>query len=85
MDLDLHAQIRTGRIDLLLMREWMDTKALFPFICRDEKCQKTFAHMSSLILHCESQACGWDIARLNMPGLEKDVRKICARRDSVTA
>ncbi|KAF1919912.1 hypothetical protein BDU57DRAFT_570051 [Ampelomyces quisqualis] len=85
MDLDLHAQIRTGRIDLFLMQQWMDASALFPFICRDEKCQKTFAHMSSLVLHCESQACGWDIARLNMPGLEKEIKKMCVRRDSATA
>jgi hypothetical protein len=85
MDLDLHAHIRTGRINLLLMQQWMDSSALSPFICRDEKCQKTFAHMSSLVLHCESQACGWDVARLNMPGLEKEVMKMCGRRDSATA
>jgi hypothetical protein len=85
MDLDLHAQIRTGRINPKLMREWMDDGTLYPFLCRDENCCKTFGHMSSLVLHCESQACGWDITRLNMPGLEKELKQVCLRRDSATA
>jgi hypothetical protein len=85
MDLDLHAQIRTGRIDPGLMRDWMDDGTLHPFLCRDESCSKAFGHMSSLVLHCESQACGWDVTRLNMPGLEKELKKVCLRRDSATA
>jgi hypothetical protein len=85
MDLDLHAQLRTSRIDPDMMRQWMDTGAIMPFICREEKCKKEFGHLSSLVLHCESQACGWDIARLNMPGLEKEFKQMCLRRDSGTA
>jgi hypothetical protein len=85
MDLDLHAQLRTSRIDPDMMRQWMDTGAIMPFICREEKCKKEFGHLSSLVLHCESQACGWDIARLNMPGLEEEFKQMCLRRDSGTA
>jgi hypothetical protein len=85
MDLDLHAQLRTGRIDPETMRQWMDAGSLLPFLCRAENCEKTFGHMSSLALHCESQACGWDIARLNMPGLEQEFKQMCLRRDSGTA
>ncbi|KAF2829011.1 hypothetical protein CC86DRAFT_379779 [Ophiobolus disseminans] len=85
MDIDIHVTIRTGRADLNTMREWMDGGLLAPFVCRDETCGKTFGHLSSLVLHCESQACGWDIARLNMPGLEKEFQQCCLRRDSGTA
>lgn len=85
MDLDLHAQLRTGRIVPELMRQWMDGGSLNPFLCRGDGCQKTFEHLSSLTLHCESQACGWDIARLNMPGLEKEVKRMIFRRHSATA
>jgi hypothetical protein len=85
MDLDLHAHIRTGRINPEDMRKWMDEGSLHPFVCRDEACSKTFGHMSSLVLHCESQACGWDVARLNMPGLEQEIKHMCLRRDSATA
>lgn len=74
MDLDLHAQVRTSRINVEEMQQWMDGGLLHPFICRDDRCGKTFGHMSSLVLHCESEACGWDIARLNMPGLETEVK-----------
>ncbi|KAF1935144.1 hypothetical protein EJ02DRAFT_439427 [Clathrospora elynae] len=85
MDLDIHAQIRTGRIDVHEVQEWMDHGLLHPFICRDKGCAKTFGHLSSLVLHCESNACGWDIDRLNMPGLEKEFKQSCLRRDSGTA
>ena len=81
----MHAHIRTGRINPIDMRQWMDEGSLHPFLCRDEGCLKTFGHLSSLVLHCESRACGWDIARLNIPGLEKEVRQLCLRRDSGTA
>ncbi|KAH5246903.1 hypothetical protein HBI71_178940 [Parastagonospora nodorum] len=85
MDLDLHAQIRTSRVNPALMRQWMDDGVITPFICRDANCEKVFGHLSSLVLHCESQACGWDIARLNMPALEKEFRQMCLRRDSASA
>lgn len=82
MDLDMHAQIRTGRVNLDEMQQWMDEGELFPFVCRQEGCGKMFAHFSSLVLHCESQACGWDIVRLNVLGLEQEVRRLLERKDS---
>lgn len=84
MDLDIHANLRTGRVKSNDMREWMDDGNLLPFVCRDEHCGKEFGHLSSLVLHCESQACGWDIARLNIPGLEQEFKRFCLRRDSGT-
>jgi hypothetical protein len=82
MDLEFHAQIRTGRYDPRELQAWIDQGVLQPFVCRGEGCEKKFGLMSSLVLHCESRACGWDIARLNMPGLEKEVKQTCMRRDS---
>jgi hypothetical protein len=85
MDLDIHAQIRTGRTDLNEVQTWMNDGLLHPFICRAEGCAKMFGHLSSLVLHMESQACSWGIERLNAPGLEAEFRRVCLRRDSVTA
>jgi len=85
MDLDMHAQIRTGRINLDEMQQWMDSGLLHPFLCRDKGCGKTFGHLSSLALHCESKACSWDVDRLNMPGLEKEIKEMCMKRDRVLA
>lgn len=84
MDLDMHANIRTGRVDIHEVWKWMCEGALHPFLCRDAECGKTFSQLSSLLLHCESKACGWDIDRLNMPGLEKEFKRACLRRDSGT-
>ncbi|RAR14056.1 hypothetical protein DDE83_002625 [Stemphylium lycopersici] len=84
MDLDMHAHIRTGRVDIHEVQEWMNNGALHPFICRYENCGREFGHLSSLVLHCESKACGWDVDRLNMPGLEKEFKQTCLRRDSGT-
>lgn len=85
MDLDIHAQIRTGRIDLGEAQAWMNAGSLLPFVCRSEGCGKMFAHLSSLVLHCESQACSWDVVRLNMLGLEHEIRELFVRKDSVLA
>lgn len=82
MDLDIHAQIRTGRIDSREVHEWMQSGILMPFICREEGCKKTFAHLSALVLHLESQTCDWDIERLNAPDLEKLFKSRCSRSDS---
>lgn len=82
MDLDIHAQIRTGRIDASEVHEWMHNGILMPFVCRAEDCKQTFGHLSSLVLHLESQACEWDIERLNAPGLEILFKGKCLRRDS---
>jgi hypothetical protein len=84
MDLDIHAQLRTRRVDISQVQQWMNEGILHSFVCRAEGCGKTFAHLSSLVLHCESKACVWGIDRLNMPGLEKEF-KIFLRRDSGTA
>ena len=82
MDLDIHAQIRTGRINVTEVHEWMHNGILMPFVCREEGCKKAFGHLSSLVLHLESQACSWDIERLNAPGLETLFKNRCLRRDS---
>lgn len=82
MDLDIHAQIRTGRINVNEMHVWMQAGILLPFICRNDGCKKAFGHLSSLVLHMESQACCWDIERLNAPGLEALFKERCLRRDS---
>src|SRR5690348_9415176 len=42
MDLDIHAQIRTGRINVVEVYEWMQNGILMPFVCRSEDCKKTF-------------------------------------------
>lgn len=83
MDLDIHASIRTGRINVKEVHDWMYAGILMPFICRDEDCKKAFGHLSSLVLHMESQACGWDIERLNVPGFEALFKTTCLRRDSI--
>lgn len=85
MDIDLHVQLRTGRINLDEMQQWITDGVLNPFICRAEGCAKTFGRFSSLVLHCESLACGWDVARLNMPGLETEIKTSCLREDSAVA
>ena len=85
MDLDIHAQIRTGRIDVIEVYEWMHDGVLMPFICRDEGCKKTFGRLSSLVLHLESKVCRWDIERLNAPALETLFNTMCLRRDSTQA
>ncbi|RMZ70646.1 Zinc finger protein [Pyrenophora seminiperda CCB06] len=85
MDLDMHAHIRTGRVEIIEVQQWMNQGVLQPFICRYPGCGKVFGHLSSLVLHCESKACGWDVDRLNMPGLEKEFGQVCLRRDSATS
>jgi hypothetical protein len=35
-----------------------------------------------MVQHMESQVCGWDIERLNAPGLEALFKARCLRRDS---
>ncbi|KAH7356074.1 hypothetical protein BKA66DRAFT_428914 [Pyrenochaeta sp. MPI-SDFR-AT-0127] len=81
MDLDIHAQVRTNRIKLEELQQWMDEGLLHPFICRAEGCGMTFGHLSSLVLHCESKACSWDVARLNLAGLEMEAKNICVIRN----
>ncbi|KAJ4340766.1 hypothetical protein N0V95_007408 [Ascochyta clinopodiicola] len=38
MDLDIHAQIRTARINVIEVHEWMHNGILMPFICREDNC-----------------------------------------------
>lgn len=75
MDLDIHAQLRTGRINAHEVQTWMEDGILMPFICREEGCKKSFGQLSSLVSHLESKTCGWDIERLNIPGLETLFKK----------
>ncbi|KAJ4368470.1 hypothetical protein N0V83_006827 [Neocucurbitaria cava] len=82
MDLDIHAQIRTGRIDLHEVLRWMDEDTLHPFMCRSEGCTATFAHLRTLVLHCEdTTACNWDIGRLRLADLEIEFKRLSAERN----
>ena len=83
MDLDIHAQIRLKTINLQVLQGMISEGTIHPFICRAQGCVKTFAHFSSLSLHVESQACEWDIAKLGLEMLKKEVMRIL-RRDSAT-
>lgn len=81
MDLDLHAQIRTNRINLSELELWMNEGLLQPFLCRNEGCRKGFSHMSALTEHCEANECSWDVARLNVVGLKNEVERMFFKKD----
>jgi hypothetical protein len=85
MDVDIHVQIRSNRVDVKETVSWMDQGLLHPFICRASGCGKTFSHFSSLVLHVESQECEWDIERLRLDLVQAEFSRMCARKDSVTA
>lgn len=85
MDVDIHVQIRSHRVDLKEMVSWMKEGLLQPFVCRAPGCGKAFRHFSSLVLHVESQACAWDIETLRFDLLQAEFSRMCARRDSVAA
>lgn len=85
MDVDIHVQIRSRRIDVKEALEWMKEGLLQPFICRAPGCGKTFSHFSSLVLHVESQACGWDLEMLQLDLIQAEFSRMFARKDSVTA
>jgi hypothetical protein len=73
MDIDIHAQIRQGRLDMKEMMAWIKEGALHPYICRGDRCDKTFGRFSSLVFHIESSSCSWDVERLRLDMLEKEV------------
>ncbi|KAF2263311.1 hypothetical protein CC78DRAFT_581592 [Lojkania enalia] len=75
MDLDIHAQIRTRKLNIEEMMLWVREGALKPYICRGHGCEKTFSYLSSLLLHVESRACGWEIATLGLDMLERDFKR----------
>ena len=86
MDIDIHAQIRTGRVTLSELLQWVNADQLKPFVCREEDCGQTFARLSELACHWEEdEKCDWDIARLNFQGLEKELGLAYMRRDSGVA
>ena len=85
MDVDIHVQIRSNRVDVKEMVSWMKDGTLQPFICRASRCEKTFSHFSSLVLHVESQACGWDVEVLRLDLLQAEFERMFSRRDSATA
>ncbi|KAJ4301683.1 hypothetical protein N0V90_003776 [Kalmusia sp. IMI 367209] len=84
MDIDMHVQIRTDRVDLDETASWVKDGLLHPFLCRAPRCGKVFGHFSSLVLHVESQACGWDVETLRFDLLKEEFGRVCARRDSKT-
>ncbi|KAF2795045.1 hypothetical protein K505DRAFT_348882 [Melanomma pulvis-pyrius CBS 109.77] len=75
MDLDIHAQIRTSRIDMQVIQKWISEGSIHPFICRAPDCKKTFARFSSLVLHVESQACKWEVPRLGLDKLKREITR----------
>lgn len=77
MDLDIHAQLRTGRVDAREVREWMRTGILMPFVCREEGCGRVFGGLGKLAGHWEDGHCAWGVERVNAPGLEALFRDTC--------
>ncbi|KAF2182354.1 hypothetical protein K469DRAFT_669727 [Zopfia rhizophila CBS 207.26] len=71
MDPDVHFQLRTGRVEASELSAWVSNGALKPFICRHVHCYREFGRFSSLILHVESQACGWNVEKLRITELRK--------------
>jgi hypothetical protein len=74
MDLDIHAQIRQGRLEMKEMMGWMKDGVLNPYMCRAEGCNKNFSRFSSLVFHVESGECEWDVTTLGLDRLEKEVK-----------
>ncbi|KAF2121604.1 hypothetical protein BDV96DRAFT_512942, partial [Lophiotrema nucula] len=75
MDVSIHMQIRTRRVNIEVLREWVNEGTVKPFICRAKGCDKVFNHLSSLVLHVESHACSWDTERLGLDKLARDFKK----------
>lgn len=82
MDLDIHAQIRQGRLDMKEMMGWIKEGALQPYVCRNTNCGNTFGSLSSLVFHLESGTCDWGIERLGLGMLERELIR-GLRADSV--
>lgn len=85
MDVDIHVQIRSNRVNVEETVSWMKDGLLQPFICRASRCGKTFSSFSSLVQHVESQACEWDVERLRLDLVQAEFSRMCRRRDSLTA
>lgn len=83
MCVDMHAQLRTGRLNLQELRklqEWMDEGAFLPFICRNEGCKRMFSHLSKVAKHWEAGECEWGLSRVNVEGLKEELKKAFAMR-----
>ncbi|KAK3202842.1 hypothetical protein GRF29_154g923709 [Pseudopithomyces chartarum] len=79
MDVDMHVQIRSKRINTQEMVQWMKEGLLQPFVCRAPGCGKTFHQFSSLLLHVESQACEWGVETLRLDLVQLEFKKWCER------
>lgn len=78
MDISFHAQLRTNRLnmgELQGYRELMDKNGYRPYICRSESCQEEFSSLSKLAKHWEAEECEWNISRLNVEGLQVELKK----------
>ena len=80
MEVDLHVQIRSKRIDLKELVNWMNEGLLHPFICRAPGCGKTFSKFSALALHVEGQDCEWDAERLKLDLVEAEFHRMFPRK-----
>ncbi|KAK7188210.1 hypothetical protein DPSP01_001755 [Paraphaeosphaeria sporulosa] len=85
MDVDIHVQIRSNRVDIGETVSWMKEGLLQPFICRSSGCGKTFNNFSSLVAHVENQECEWDVEKLRLDLVQAEFRRMCARKDSFNA
>ncbi|KAF1966154.1 hypothetical protein BU23DRAFT_331773 [Bimuria novae-zelandiae CBS 107.79] len=84
MDVDIHVQIRSNRVDLQEAINWMKEGLLQPFVCRAPGCGKTFSQFNSLVLHIESQSCEWDVKVLRLDLLRAEFDRMCEKRDNAT-
>ncbi|PSN61900.1 hypothetical protein BS50DRAFT_562143 [Corynespora cassiicola Philippines] len=84
MDIDIHVQLRSGRVDPKKVTEWMKDGVIPPFICRAKDCGKMFGHLSSLALHVENGSCSWDITRLGLDKLEKEMTNFWVHKGSAS-
>lgn len=83
MDLDLHAQIRRDAIDLQETTAWMNQGFLRPFMCRNDACgDASFARFSELVAHVESGNCVWNMERLRLNKLGRELNALLRRRES---
>ncbi|KAF1992740.1 hypothetical protein P154DRAFT_452113 [Amniculicola lignicola CBS 123094] len=73
MDIGIHVQIRTERVVVKELIKWGQEGIFFPFVCRGEDCGQVFGTLSALAAHIESQACPWEIWKLGLDKMKRDL------------
>lgn len=82
MDVDIHRQIRTGRVNMKTAMEWVNEGEVPFYICRAEGCGRTFCRLSSLVHHVENHDCVWSLGHLRLDEL-REVLIRCLREDDL--